>query len=53
MFILATAFDLIFQYLAFNDVRLLAAIVVAALLAVFPYMLLRGPLNRLFRRKKI
>ena len=51
VFILATTLDIIFQYLVLKDVRLIAAIVVAFILAVFPYTLLRGPLNRILRRK--
>ncbi len=51
VFILATVFDMIFQYLVLKDIRFIAAIVVAIVLAVLPYALLRGPLNRLLGRK--
>ncbi len=51
VFILATTLDMIFQYLVIKDVRLIAAMVVAVILAALPYSLLRGPLNRILRRK--
>ena len=51
VFILATTLDMIFQYLVLKDVRLIAAMAVAVILAALPYSLLRGPLNRILRRK--
>ncbi len=51
VFIIASVLDMVFQFLVAEDVRPLGAIVVAIILAVLPYMLLRGPINRILRRK--
>jgi hypothetical protein len=51
VFIIAIVLDNIFQYLIFHNFhRPGAALIVAVILAIVPYLLLRGPVNRLMRR---
>lgn len=50
VFILATVMDLIVQYLVLRELYPLAALFVAFMLAFFPYLMLRGPVNRIARR---
>jgi hypothetical protein len=47
VFIAATSVDVIYQLIVSRQVRLLQALVVAAILALVPYLLLTGPINRL------
>ncbi len=49
VFIIAIALDFVFQYIVFEDFRPLGALVAGLILAVIPYLLLRGPVNRLMR----
>ncbi|KGD98117.1 hypothetical protein [Rhizobium sp. YS-1r] len=49
VFIIAVILDLIFQYIVFHDFRLVGALVAGTVLAIIPYTLLRGPVNRLSR----
>jgi len=42
----------IFEVIVFKEVRLGGAIIAGMVLALIPYLLLRGPVNRLMRRKK-
>jgi hypothetical protein len=49
VFIAATIVDVIYQLVVSRQVRLLQALVVAAILALVPYLLLTGPINRLAR----
>jgi hypothetical protein len=51
VFILAAVMDVIYQYLVLGWIYPLAALFVAFILAFVPYLLLRGPVNRLARRK--
>ena len=46
VFIVAVVLDLIFQYLAFNKFRLIGALLAGIILAVIPYLLFRGSINR-------
>ncbi len=50
LFVTATVMDAIYQYIVERRVYLTEAIVVAAILAVVPYVLVRGPINRIVRR---
>jgi hypothetical protein len=51
VFLLAVVLDLIFQYLVFQQFRPLGALIAGAVLALVPYLLLRGPVNRLLRAR--
>src|SRR3954468_8201989 len=51
VFPLAVALDVVFQLLRFGTLYPLEALLVAVILAVVPYTLLRGPVNRLARKK--
>ena len=46
VFIIAIALDLVFQYLVFDNFRPIGAVVAGVVLAILPYLLLRGPVNR-------
>jgi hypothetical protein len=47
VFILALIIDLIYQVIAMQTFRPLETVVVAVVLALVPYILVRGPINRL------
>lgn len=47
VFLVAIAVDVVFQYLVFRSVRPLGALLAAGILALVPYLLVRGPINRL------
>ena len=50
VFILTVILDLVFQYVQFGNVsRWLGAIVAGFVLAIIPYIILRGPVNRIAR----
>ena len=49
VFVVATIFDFIFQYLALHRLNLRGALLAGSILALLPYLLLRGPVNRLSR----
>lgn len=51
VFILAFVLDCTFQYLAYKSIGILAAAVIAASLAIIPYLLFRGLVNRMISRK--
>lgn len=51
VFVIAVVIDLIFQYAVFGGFRLIGAFLAGMILAVIPYLLFRGPLNRVIRRK--
>ena len=51
VFIIAVVLDLVFQFLVFDYFRPVGALVAGVILAIFPYLLLRGPVNRLTRLK--
>ena len=48
VFLIALLLDLVYQYMAIGAFRPLQTLLTALLLAVVPYLLLRGPANRLF-----
>jgi len=50
VFLVALAFDVIYQLVRFRWVYLGQAVIVATVLAIVPYLLIRGPLNRLASR---
>jgi hypothetical protein len=52
VFIIALAFDLIYEWMVYRRIYPLQAILVAAVLAIIPYLLLRGPVTRIARRFK-
>ncbi|WPB74951.1 hypothetical protein KYC5002_38895 [Archangium violaceum] len=49
VFILAVVMDLIYQLIVFKELRPIEGLLVAVLLAIVPYVLLRGPVNRITR----
>lgn len=49
VFVFATVMDLIYQYLVLGWIYPLAALSMAFVLAFMPYLLIRGPVNRLAR----
>ena len=51
VFILALVLDVVFQVIALKTVYPMEAILVAFLLAIVPYLILRGPANRLAPRR--
>lgn len=51
VFIVAIVLDLVFQYLVFSSFRLIGALLAGIILALIPYLLLRGPVNRIMRAK--
>ena len=52
VFIIAIFLDLIFQYIVFRDLRPIGALLTGIILAVVPYLLLRGPVNRIIRLRR-
>jgi hypothetical protein len=52
IFVLAFALDVVFQLIEFRFVYPLESVVVATLLACIPYVLLRGPTNRIARSSR-
>jgi hypothetical protein len=53
VFCLALVLDVIYQVIAIGWVYPVEALVVAFLLAFVPYLLIRGPVNRLFRSRAV
>ena len=51
VFTMAIVMDLIYQFLVDRHVHVISALILAAVLCFVPYLLLRGPVNRLARRK--
>ena len=51
LLIVAFVLDCIYQFLVLNFFYLLQALVVAFLLGILPYILFRGPVTRVFRKK--
>ena len=47
VFIIASILDLVYQYIAIGGFRPVQAFATACILALIPYVLLRGPFNRL------
>jgi hypothetical protein len=52
VFVLATALDVVFQLIQFRWIYPLETVLVAFLLAVVPYAVIRGPVSRLMRKKR-
>lgn len=52
VFIVAIVLDLVYQIIALRTVKLDDALIVACLLALLPYVLLRGPFNRLITHRQ-
>jgi hypothetical protein len=50
VFILATVLDVVYQLIELRWVHPIQALVVAIVLAFVPYMVVRGPVNRIARR---
>ncbi len=50
VFILGIIIDAIYQFVVFRWFYPVEALIVAAILALVPYLLIRGPLNRIARR---
>ena len=50
VFVLAVVMDVIYQLMMFRWIRPVELLFVAFLLAVVPYLLIRGPVNRIARR---
>jgi hypothetical protein len=50
VFLFATVMDLIYQYLVLGWLYPFAALSIAFVLAFIPYLLIRGPVNRMARR---
>ncbi|HEX5830484.1 MAG TPA: hypothetical protein VFY16_05845 [Gemmatimonadaceae bacterium] len=50
IFLIAVALDLVYQFLVLRGLRPVQGLLVAVVLALVPYVLLRGPANRIARR---
>jgi hypothetical protein len=51
VFIMAIIIDAVYQYIQLSFFYPVEALMTAFILAIIPYLLLRGPVNRLMRRK--
>ena len=51
MFILAMVLDSIYQLIVHRGVYVLELLLTATVLAIVPYVLIRGTVNRIMRRK--
>ena len=52
VFVLAFALDVVYQFMVWHGLKPLQALMTAIVLAVIPYAILRGPVNRLLRTGK-
>ena len=52
VFVIAIVLDFIFQYTVFHDFRPIGALLAGIILAVIPYLLLRGPVNRVMQLRR-
>jgi hypothetical protein len=50
IFVLAVVFDIVYQLLVLHELHPLQTVVVATILAIVPYLIFRGPVNRIVRR---
>jgi hypothetical protein len=50
IFVLAAVLDIIYQLVVLHELHPLQAVVVATILAIVPYLIFRGPVNRIVRR---
>ena len=53
VFILAAVLDSIYQLIVHHGVHVLELLIVVTVLALVPYVLIRGPVNRIVRRRLI
>jgi len=53
VFIFAVVMDVIYQVIVFRWIHPVGALIVAFFLAGVPYLVLRGPVNRLMRRRRV
>ena len=53
VFVLAFALDVAYQFLEFGGLKPLQALLTATVLAVIPYVVLRGPVNRVMQMRRI
>jgi hypothetical protein len=51
VFVIAIIIDVVYQLIVFRWVYPVEAVLVAAILAFVPYLLIRGPVNRIAKRK--
>ena len=51
VFIIAIVLDAVFQIIVFHEIHPVGALLAGVILALVPYVLLRGPVNRLMPRK--
>ncbi len=51
IFLIAVAIDLIYQVVVFKAFYPIESLVIAFVLAMIPYALIRGPVNRITRRR--
>jgi hypothetical protein len=52
VFLIAVAIDLIYEWVVFREIYPGQSLIVATLLALLPYPLLRGVVNRIIRRRR-
>jgi len=52
VFLLAIGIDVVYQFIVLKALRPLEGLIVAVALAIVPYLLVRGPVNRLARRSR-
>jgi len=50
IFVLAVVLDIIYQLVVLHELHPLQTVVVATILAIVPYLIFRGPVNRIVRR---
>jgi hypothetical protein len=53
VFLIALTVDFVFQYLVFGNFRIVGALWAGLILALIPYIALRGPINRLMRSRVV
>ena len=51
VFIMAVVIDVVYEFIAFRWIYPIQPLLVALVLAVIPYLLIRGPVNRMARRR--
>lgn len=49
IFLMAVVLDCVYQLIALRTIHVLQVFIVAVVLAILPYVILRGPVNRLMR----
>jgi hypothetical protein len=52
VFIVSLVLDVVYQLLVFKGLRPIEGLLIAVLLAIVPYALIRGPVNRIARRMR-